>query len=88
MFDRALAEAGIDRERAYVTNAVKHFKFEPRGKFRLHKKPNTGEIKVCRRWVLAELDALQPNMVVALGATAAQSLLGRSIPVLANRGRL
>jgi uracil-DNA glycosylase family protein len=88
IFDGALAEAGIDRSRAYVTNAVKHFKFEARGKFRLHKKPNAGEIKICRRWLFAELEALNPVFVVALGATAAQSLLGRPMPVLANRGRV
>ena len=87
IFDKALSEAGIDRGRAYVTNAVKHFKFEPRGKLRLHKKPNAGEIKACRRWVLCELEALQPAFVVALGATAAQSLMGRPTPVMANRGR-
>ena len=86
LLDRALAEAGIDRARTYVTNAVKHFKFEPRGKKRLHKKPNAGEIKVCRRWLEGELRALRPRVVVALGATAAQSLAGRAIPVLSARG--
>ena len=86
MFDKALAEAGIDRKRAYVTNAVKHFKFEPRGKLRLHKKPNASEIDVCKRWLLAEIDILKPRLLVALGATAAQSLVGKAVPVGRNRG--
>ena len=86
MLDKALAEAGVDRKRAYVTNAVKHFKFEPRGKLRLHKKPNAGEINVCKRWLFGEIDVLQPRLVVALGATAASSLVGRSVPVGRNRG--
>ena len=76
MLDKALEEAGVDRKRAYVTNAVKHFKFEPRGKLRLHKKPNVGEINVCKRWLFGEIDVLKPRLVVALGATAAQSLRG------------
>jgi uracil-DNA glycosylase len=88
MFDRALADAGVDRRRAYVTNAVKHFKFEPRGKLRLHKKPNAGEIKVCRRWLFAEIATVQPRFVIALGATALQSLAGWPLPVLANRGQV
>jgi len=88
IFDKALGEAGVDRVRAYVTNAVKHFKFEPRGKLRLHKKPNTSEINACRRWIFGELEALKPKIVVALGATAAQSLVGRATPVLANRGQV
>src|SRR5271166_652364 len=86
MFDKALAEAGVDRRRAYVTNAVKHFKFEPRGKLRLHKKPNASEINVCKRWLLAEIDILRPRLLVALGATAAQSLAGRAVPIGRNRG--
>ena len=86
LFDKALAEAGVDRKRAYVTNAVKHFKFEPRGKLRLHKKPNAGEINVCKRWLLSEIEVLEPRLVVALGATAAQSLAGKPVPILANRG--
>ena len=86
LLDKALAEAGVDRARAYVTNAVKHFKFEPRGKLRLHKKPNASEIKACKRWLLSEIDVLQPRLVVALGATAAQSLAGRPVPIVANRG--
>ena len=87
MLDKALEEAGVDRKRAYVTNAVKHFKFEPRGKLRLHKKPTAGEINVCKRWLLAEIDVLKPSIVVALGATAAQGLVGRPVPIGANRGR-
>jgi uracil-DNA glycosylase family protein len=88
LLNKALAEAGVDRERVYVTNAVKHFKFEPRGKRRLHKRPNAGEIKICRRWLFAEIDAIRPQLIVALGATAAQSLAGRAIPVQANRGKI
>ena len=88
LLDRALAEAGVDRERVYVTNAVKHFKFEPRGKRRLHKRPNASEIKICRRWLFDEIDAIGPRLIVALGATAAQSLAGRAIPVQANRGKI
>ena len=88
LLDRALADAGVDRERVYVTNAVKHFKFEPRGKRRLHKRPNAGEIKICRRWLFDEIDAIGPQLIVALGATAAQSLAGRAIPVQANRGKI
>jgi len=86
LLDRALAEAGVDRSRVYVTNAVKHFKFEPRGKRRLHKRPNASEIKICRRWLTGEIEAIGPRLIVALGATAAQGLAGRSIPVGANRG--
>jgi uracil-DNA glycosylase len=86
MFDRALAEAGVDRKRAYVTNAVKHFKFEPRGKLRLHKRPNAGEINVCKRWLMSEIDVLKPRLIVALGATAAQSLAGRPVAIGRNRG--
>jgi uracil-DNA glycosylase family protein len=71
IFDKALSETGVDRKRAYITNAVKHFKFEPRGKRRLHKRPNAGEINVCRRWLFGEIEVLKPDLVVALGATAA-----------------
>jgi len=88
MLDRALEEAGIDRSKVYVTNAVKHFKFLPRGKFRLHQKPTTPEIKACRPWYERELAAVRPELVVALGATAAQSVLGKITPVNKNRGRL
>jgi uracil-DNA glycosylase family protein len=86
LLDRALAEAGVDRRRVYVTNAVKHFKFEPRGKRRLHKRPNASEIKICRRWLLDEIEAVGPRLIVALGVTAAQSLAGRAIPIQSNRG--
>ena len=86
LLDRALSEAGVDRGRVYVTNAVKHFKFEPRGKRRLHKRPNASEIKICRRWLLDEIEAIGPRLIIALGATAAQSLAGRVIPIQSNRG--
>jgi uracil-DNA glycosylase family protein len=86
LLDRALAEAGVDRGRVYVTNAVKHFKFEPRGKRPLHKRPNASEIKICRRWLLDEIEAVGPRLIVALGVTAAQSLAGRAIPIQSNRG--
>lgn len=88
MLDRALAEAGIDRAKVYVTNAVKHFKFVPRGKIRLHQKPATPEIRACRQWYERELAAIKPELVVALGATAAQCVLGKITPVNKNRGRL
>ncbi|GHF82353.1 DNA polymerase [Amycolatopsis bartoniae] len=90
LLDRALVEAGIDRERVYVTNAVKHFKFtrSERGKQRIHKKPARGEIVACRPWLLAELKAVQPKLVVLLGATAASSLMGPSFRVTEHRGEL
>ena len=88
MLDRALKEAGIDRGIVYVTNAVKHFKFVPRGKIRLHQKPNIAEMKACRPWYLRERAAIAPDLVVALGATAAHSVLGKATPINANRGRL
>ncbi|MGA8587078.1 MAG: UdgX family uracil-DNA binding protein [Roseiarcus sp.] len=89
LLNRALADAGVNRARVYVTNAVKHFKFEPRGKRRLHKRPNAGEIKVCStRWLLGEIEAVAPQLIVALGATAAQSLAGRPVPVQSNRGEV
>jgi len=88
MLDRALEEARIDREKVYVTNAVKHFKFVPRGKIRLHQKPNTPEIRACRQWYQRELAAIEPELVVALGATAAQSVLGKATPINKNRGHL
>jgi DNA polymerase len=86
MFDRALAEAGIDRTRVYVTNAVKHFKFEPRGKRRLHKKPNAYEIERCKWWLDKELGLIRPRLAVALGATAARALLGKVITISRVRG--
>jgi uracil-DNA glycosylase len=88
MLDRALEEAGVDRKKVYVTNAVKHFKFVPRGKLRLHQKPNTPEIRACRQWYERELAAIQPDLVVALGATAAQSIFGKITPINKTRGRL
>jgi uracil-DNA glycosylase len=88
MLDRALQEAGIDREKIYVTNAVKHFKFVPRGKIRLHQKPNTLEIRACRPWYERERAAIKPDLVVAMGATAAQSVFGKITPINRNRGRL
>jgi uracil-DNA glycosylase family protein len=88
MLDRALEEAGIDRAKVYVTNAVKHFKFVPRGKIRLHQKPNTPEIRACRPWYERELAAIKPDLVVAMGATAAQSVFGKITPINKNRGRL
>jgi DNA polymerase len=87
MLDRALEEAGIDRRKVYITNAVKHFKFVPRGKIRLHQKPNTPEIKACRQWYERELAAIKPDLVVAMGATAAQSVFGKITPINKNRGR-
>ena len=88
MLDRALEEAGVDRKRVYVTNAVKHFKFVPRGKIRLHQKPNTPEIRACRPWFEREVSAIQPDLIVAMGATAAQSVFGKITPVGKTRGRL
>jgi uracil-DNA glycosylase family protein len=88
MLDRALEEAGIDRKKVYVTNAVKHFKFVLRGKIRLHQKPTTPEIKACRQWYERELAAIKPDLVVAMGATAAQSVFGKITPINKNRGRL
>ena len=86
MLDRALEEAGIDRRKVYITNAVKHFKFVPRGKIRLHQKPNTPEIKACRQWYERELAAIKPDLVVAMGATAAQSVFGKITQINKNRG--
>jgi uracil-DNA glycosylase family protein len=86
LLDKALEEAGIDRKKVYVTNAVKHFKWEPRGKRRIHKKPNAAEIAACRPWLDAEIAALQPKIIICLGATAAQSLLGRAFRVTQHRG--
>jgi len=87
LLDRALEEAGIDRRHAYVTNAVKHFKWEPRGKRRTHAKPNAAEIAACRPWLDAEISLIQPTALVCLGATAAQALLGPRFRVTQERGR-
>src|SRR5690606_33463003 len=81
LLDRAMEEAGIDRSVAYVTNAVKHFKWEPQGKRRLHKKPSAREIAACRPWLEAELSVIKPAVLICLGATAAQSILGPSVRV-------
>ena len=86
LFDNALEEAGIDRKQTYVTNVVKHFKWEPRGKRRIHKKPNATEIAACRPWLNAEIALVKPDVLVALGATAAQSLLGPQFRVTKQRG--
>jgi uracil-DNA glycosylase family protein len=86
LLDEALEEAGIDRRLAYVTNVVKHFKWEPRGKRRLHSKPNGSEIRACRPWLEGEIRALRPSVLVCLGATAAQALLGAQFRVTAQRG--
>jgi len=88
LLDRALAEAGIERSVTYVTNAVKHFKWQERGKRRIHQKPTWAEITACRPWLEAELAVVQPQVLVLLGATAAQSLLGREFRVTQNRGTL
>ncbi|MES2473819.1 MAG: UdgX family uracil-DNA binding protein, partial [Pseudomonadota bacterium] len=88
LLDKALAEAGIARGETYVTNAVKHFKFEPRGKRRLHSKPNAGEVKHYRWWLQKELDLVAPKLVVALGATAALGLAGKPLSISAHRGPL
>jgi uracil-DNA glycosylase len=86
LLDRALAEAGIDRHVVYVTNVVKHFKWEPRGKRRIHAKPNAGEISACRPWLETEIALLRPRVLICLGATAAQALLGKTFRVSKQRG--
>jgi DNA polymerase len=87
LFNRALEEAGIDRKEVFVTNAVKHFKFEERGKRRLHKKPSAGETNACRPWLEAEIEAVKPEVLVALGATAALSVFGRAYRLTRERGK-
>ncbi|MGB6940816.1 MAG: UdgX family uracil-DNA binding protein [Bryobacteraceae bacterium] len=87
LLDRALAEAGIDRSLVYVTNAVKHFKFEERGKRPLHKTPNGLEVRACRPWLEAEINLIQPQIIVCLGATAAQSIFGASYRLTKERGQ-
>jgi uracil-DNA glycosylase len=88
LLDQCLVEAGIERKRTYVTNIVKHFKWEPRGKRRIHEKPNQMEISACKPWLEREIEAVQPKIIVALGATAAQGLLGSSFRVTKQRGQL
>jgi uracil-DNA glycosylase len=87
LLDSALKEVGIDRTRVYVTNVVKHFKWEAKGKRRIHKKPNAAEVTACKPWLEAEIGRVDPRMVVALGATAAQALLGRGFRVSTQRGQ-
>ena len=88
IMDRALEEAGIDRKHVYVTNAVKHFKWEPRGKRRIHQKPNSREIAACRPWLEAELRLVKPKLVVCLGATAGQTVFGPTFRVTRERGKV
>jgi uracil-DNA glycosylase family protein len=88
IMDQALEEAGIDRKEVYVTNAVKHFKWEPRGKRRIHQKPNSREIAACRPWLEAELRLVKPKLLVCLGATAAQTVFGPSFRVTRERGKV
>jgi uracil-DNA glycosylase family protein len=88
LLDRCLAEAGIDRQETYVTNVVKHFKWEPRGKRRIHKKPNAMEIRACKPWLEAEIERVAPQVLVCLGATAAQALLGPRFKVTQSRGQI
>jgi DNA polymerase len=87
LLDRALDEAGIKRQEAYVTNVVKHFKWEARGKLRLHKKPSAGEVAACQPWLSAEIEHVKPGVVVCLGATSAQALLGSAFRVTERRGQ-
>jgi uracil-DNA glycosylase family 4 len=88
VLDEALDEAGIDRSTAYVTNAVKHFKWVARGKRRIHSKPNARELRACRAWLDAELGEVQPDVLVSLGATAAQALLGAQFRITRSRGQV
>ena len=88
MFDRVASEAGLDRDATYVTNAVKHFKFTARGKRRIHQRPDTSEIDQCRWWVNAEVAQVQPKLILAMGATAAQSLTGSGTGILKRRGSI
>ena len=88
LLDKCLEEADIDRRKVYVTNTVKHFRWEPRGKLRIHKKPSMKEIHACRPWLEAELEAVRPEVIVCLGATAAQSLLGSSFKITQSHGKV
>jgi uracil-DNA glycosylase family protein len=87
LLDRALEEAGIDRSATYVTNAVKHFKWKPRGKRRLHQTPRAGEIEACKPWLATEVEAVEPRALLAMGATAARALFGTEVKVTKDRGR-
>ncbi len=88
LLDRALVDSGIDREEVYITNAVKHFKWLPRGKRRLHQKPNGREIAACRPWLVTEMEAIEPRVLVCLGATAARAVLGKVTKISEHRGEL
>lgn len=88
MLDKALEEVGIDRSDVYVTNSVKHFKWEPRGKRRIHSKPGAREIQACKPWLTAEIQVIQPKMVICLGATAAQALMGKEFRITQSRGQV
>jgi uracil-DNA glycosylase len=88
LLERALDEAGIDRRKVYLTNAVKHFRWIGRGKRRLHEKPNAGQIRACRPWLEAEIEAVRPRLIVLLGATAAQSMMGPAFRVSRQRGEV
>jgi uracil-DNA glycosylase family protein len=88
LLDQCLEEAGIDRRNVYVTNTVKHFKWEPRGKIRIHKKPSMKEIHACRPWLEAELEAVKPKLIVCLGAVASQSLLGSGLKIAKDHGEI
>jgi uracil-DNA glycosylase len=88
LLDRCLEQAGVDRSTVYITNVVKHFKWEPRGKWRIHKRPNALEVTACRPWFDAELETVKPKLVVCMGATAAQALLGKAFRVTQRRGEL
>jgi uracil-DNA glycosylase family protein len=88
LLDRALQDAGVDRKLTYVTNAVKHFKYEMRGKRRLHKTPSQLEVAACHQWLERELDLIEPDLVIAMGATAARAVFGRVTQIQKNRGRI
>jgi DNA polymerase len=87
LLDRALVEAGIDRSEVFVTNAVKHFKFEERGKRRIHKKPSVAEVRACKAWLEAEIEVVSPRVLVCLGSTAAQSVMGTKFRLMEERGK-
>lgn len=87
LLDKCLVEAGIDRRGVYVTNTVKHFKWQPRGKLRLHKKPSLHEVEACRPWLEAEMESVRPKLIICLGATAAQALMGPSFRITRSRGQ-
>jgi DNA polymerase len=88
MFDRALVDLGLARDKVYVTNAVKHFKWVPKGKRRIHETPRASEVRACLPWLEAEIDVVKPKLIVCLGATAVQALLGASVKTMTDRGRV